>query len=101
MSASKKKVKTPVKKENNPKVKSEINTGVDQMLFHIKTRKKEKLKFFVKKLGVDEKLVEDWAKILEEQGLIEMNYTPFGGIVLKIIEKDGNDKQDSGIQGNS
>ncbi len=91
----KKKLKKPLKKVVKHGFGGEILTEVDVMLSHLKQKKKADLNFFVKKFGEEEKLVEEWAKILESNGLITVDYTPFGKVVLKIVEekKEGDVKE--------
>ncbi len=65
---------------------SKIETGIDKLLDLVKTYGKLSAKEASKKLEVNEKMVEDWAKILEGYGLIEIDYSRIG--TIKLIKKE-------------
>jgi len=71
-----------LKGESKEKIKEKIYTKIDEM---VKMIEKESLDISTlsKKLDVPENLVEEWAKILEESGLIEINYRAIGSPILK------------------
>jgi CBS domain-containing protein len=71
-----------LKGESKEKIKEKIYTKIDEM---VKMVEKESLDISTisKKLNVPENLVEEWAKILEENGLIEINYRAIGSPILK------------------
>jgi len=71
-----------LKGESKEKIKEKIYTKIDEM---VKMIENESLDIFTisKKLNVPENLVEEWAKILEESGLIEINYRAIGSPILK------------------
>jgi predicted transcriptional regulator len=71
-----------LKGESKEKIKEKIYTKIDEM---VKMVEKENLDVSTisKKLNVPENLVEEWAKILEENGLIEINYRAIGTPILK------------------
>lgn len=62
----------------------EIRTKLDEILSHLKKKKEEDLKYFAKKFKEDEELIEEWAKILEDEELIKIEYSALGNIILKI-----------------
>jgi CBS domain-containing protein len=72
-----------LKGESKEKIKEKIYTKIDEM---VKMVEKESLDISTisKRLNVPENLVEEWAKILEESGLIEINYKAFGSPILKL-----------------
>jgi len=71
-----------LKGESKEKIKEKLYTKIDEM---VKMIEKESLDISTisKKLNVPENLVEEWAKILEESGLIEINYRAIGSPILK------------------
>jgi CBS domain-containing protein len=71
-----------LKGESKEKIKEKLYTKIDDML---KMLEKESLDISTisKRLNVPENLVEEWAKILEENGLIEINYRAIGSPILK------------------
>jgi CBS domain-containing protein len=71
-----------LKGESKEKIKEKIYTKIDEM---VKMVEKESLDVSTisKRLNVPENLVEEWAKILEESGLIEINYRAIGSPILK------------------
>ena len=72
-----------LKGESKEKIKEKIYTKIDEM---VKMLEKESLDISTisKRLNVPENLVEEWAKILEENGLIEINYRAIGSPILKL-----------------
>jgi CBS domain-containing protein len=71
-----------LKGESKEKIKERVYTKIDEM---VKMIEKESLDISTisKRLNVPENLVEEWAKILEESGLIEINYRAIGSPILK------------------
>jgi len=71
-----------LKGESKEKIKEKIYTKIDEM---VKMLEKESLDISTisKRLNVPENLVEEWAKIIEENGLIEINYRAIGSPILK------------------
>ncbi|MEM5815354.1 MAG: CBS domain-containing protein [Candidatus Aenigmatarchaeota archaeon] len=67
-------------------IKERIYTKIDDML-KLLEKKEMSIKEISKQLSIDENLVEEWAKILEEKGLVEINYRPFSSPILKIKSK--------------
>jgi CBS domain-containing protein len=72
-----------LKGESKEKIKEKIYTKIDEM---VKMIEKESLDISTisKRLNAPENLIEDWAKILEENGLIEINYRAIGSPILKL-----------------
>ncbi len=73
-----------------------IDTDVDRLFSLVKQKKKISLRAASKKLGEEKKIIESWAKILDEAELIEFDYSlnPIAGAYLKVkkIEKEDNKK---------
>jgi len=71
-----------LKGESKERIKEKLYTKIDEMVNMIE---KESLSISTisKRLNVPENLVEEWAKILEESGLIEINYRAIGSPILK------------------
>lgn len=64
--------------------KEGVYTAVDYMVEIIKERKKIKLVELAKILNLPEDIVENWAKTLEEQGIVEIEYKTIGGTLIKL-----------------
>ncbi len=58
--------------------KSQINTEVDDVLETVDKRGVVSVAEISKKLGIDEGRIEEWGKVLEKHGLIEIIYPPVG-----------------------
>jgi len=71
-----------LKGESKEKIREKIYTKIDEMVRMIE-RENLDISTISKRLGVPENLVEEWAKILEENGLIEINYRAIGSPILK------------------
>ncbi|MEM5874954.1 MAG: CBS domain-containing protein [Candidatus Aenigmatarchaeota archaeon] len=67
-------------------IKEKIYTKVDDML-KLLEKKEMTVKEIANKLSISENLVEEWAKILEEKGLIEINYRPLKSPIIKLKPK--------------
>lgn len=52
-----------------------ISTGVDQLINVVFNKKKVKLEDVATELGLSEKVIQEWVKILEDEGLIRMEYS--------------------------
>ncbi len=63
--------------------KSNVNTSLDQLLDMIMEKGSLKISDAAKRLKMKDKQVEEWGKILEEHGLIEIQYPALGKPVLK------------------
>ncbi len=63
-----------------------IETNIDKLYEMVKLYGEITAKKISKKLNISEKQVEDWAKILEEHGLIEIDYSTIG--TIKLIKKE-------------
>lgn len=57
---------------------SGITTEIDDMLQMVSERKKVKVDQMAKSLKVSEDRIQEWAKILEEQGLVRVHYPAIG-----------------------
>ena len=71
-----------LKGESKEKIKEKIYTKIDDMLKMLENESLD-ISTISKRLNVPENLVEEWAKILEESGLIEINYRAIGSPILK------------------
>jgi CBS domain-containing protein len=61
-----------------------IETDIDRMLALIRQRPMS-IDKLAKEIGVEERQVEDWARILERSGIVEVLYPPIGKPVVKMI----------------
>ena len=69
-------------------------TGVDALLREIQKRDHVSLEQVEATFNVSKELAEEWAKILEAKGLIELGYPAFGSLVLKKpTEKKGDENE--------
>jgi hypothetical protein len=75
------------KKEVKEKQKLECITTIDSFYNFIKQKKKIPLKKITKEFKIDKKIAEEWANILKEHNLIDIDYPLFGGPILKWKEK--------------
>lgn len=64
-------------------IKDTISTKIDEMLKILEEGQIETSRLS-KRLETPENLVEEWAKILEEHGLVEINYPAIGGPIIKL-----------------
>ena len=71
-----------LKGESKEKIKEKLYTKIDDMLKMLENESLD-ISTISKRLNVPENLVEEWAKILEESGLIEINYRAIGSPILK------------------
>lgn len=62
---------------------SNVKTSMDQLLDMINDKGSVKISDAAKKLKIKDKQIEEWAKVLEEHGLIEVHYPAIGKPVLK------------------
>ncbi len=60
-----------------------IETNVDSLIKIIENQGSANVKELSKKLNVDQEHIELWGKVLEQRGLIEMRYPPFGPAILR------------------
>ncbi|MCD6371829.1 MAG: CBS domain-containing protein [Candidatus Aenigmarchaeota archaeon] len=66
--------------------KEKIHTQIDEMVDIIDKKGRVPLEFLAERLKLPIELVEDWAKILEEQGMVRLEYPPVGNpIVSKVV----------------
>ncbi len=66
--------------------KRKIYTQIDKMVEMIDKKKEMSLDMIAKKLNLPLELVEDWAKILEEQKMIKLEYPPVGSPIVKVVK---------------
>lgn len=64
-----------------------LETDIDRLLRLVEEKKQINLDDASRILKVKEEQVEEWGKILEEQGLIKLNYPAFGKPILQLIKK--------------
>jgi len=64
--------------------KHEIITDFDMVMDYVKKYKKVRVKMTAKNLQIYQKRIEECAKILEENGLIEIDYPIIGDVILKL-----------------
>ena len=65
------------------KIKKTVHTTIDEML-NLLEKGPTNFSKISKLLEIPENLVEDWAKILEDHGLVEISYPVVGSPVLKL-----------------
>ncbi|MBI2971318.1 MAG: hypothetical protein HYY37_02785 [Candidatus Aenigmarchaeota archaeon] len=58
-------------------------TPIDELFAYVAKNGKVRVNEAAKKFNVHEVRIEEWAKILEEHGLIEVHYPPFGKAELR------------------
>lgn len=63
---------------------SGITTEIDDMLQMVSEKRKIKIDRMAKSLKVSEDQIQDWAKILEEQGLVRIHYPAIGKPEIRI-----------------
>jgi len=61
-----------------------IETDIDRMLALIRQRPMS-IDKLAKEIGVKERQIEDWARILEKSGIVEVLYPPIGKPVVKMV----------------
>ncbi len=65
--------------------KNRIITELDQILSMVQEKKKVTYDD-VKSLGISQKNFKEYADILKQEGLVELNYSPLGAVYLKYVE---------------
>ena len=68
---------------------SEIETDVDDFYMMLVEKGSASAKYCAATMKVDIDTGERWAKALQEHGLISIEYSPFGGMKLKIKKRSG------------
>lgn len=63
-----------------------VKTGIDDLIDIINERKSVSIKDLAKELNVSTSQIEEWGKILEQKGIIEIVYPPFGPPKLRLKE---------------
>jgi hypothetical protein len=75
------------KKAPEQEIKDTVSTKIDDMM-KILEKGPANFSTLSKTLGIPENLVEEWAKILEEENLAEISYVPMGSPVVKLKAKE-------------
>lgn len=70
------------------KKKNKSDTDIDVLYEMLKKNKRISLSKLAELFKVDKKVVEEWGKILEENGYAEVDYPRFGEIELRIKEDE-------------
>jgi hypothetical protein len=77
----------PEKQLSEQEKKETVSTKIDDMIKILEKGPKD-FSNLSKLLGIPENLVEDWAKILEEDNMVEISYVPIGSPVVKLKAKE-------------
>jgi len=72
-----------LKGKSKEEIKDHISTKIDKMLDILEREGKKTFKELSDVLGIPENIVEDWSKVLEDHGLVEIEYTPIGSPSVK------------------
>ncbi|MCK4300815.1 MAG: hypothetical protein KAX80_14835, partial [Planctomycetes bacterium] len=64
--------------------KKRITTSVDRMMAYIQKQTKVRSEKCAKDLEIPVDQIEEWADVLEEKGLINVDYSPIKGMVLRL-----------------
>ena len=64
-----------------------IETNVDKLYKRVKKDKIVKITDIADEMKIDKELVEEWAKVLEEHGLIKIFYPIMGDPELKLVDE--------------
>jgi len=78
---SKKKVNKESKVEASPEI---IGTNIDQIYQVVLEKKSISLSKLAAKFKVTPEKIEDWARVLDNQGLLELHYSMLGKPLLRI-----------------
>lgn len=65
-----------------------LETNIDKLYALIKERKSIVIDDAAKKFGVTEQLMEEWCRMLEEHGMIELHYPAFGKPEIRIRKSE-------------
>ncbi|MGV8131319.1 MAG: hypothetical protein ACP5N7_04440 [Candidatus Pacearchaeota archaeon] len=74
------------------KKKNKSDTDIDLLYEMLKKNKRISLSKLAELFKVDKKVVEEWGKILEENGYVEVDYPRFGEIEMRIKEDEETQK---------
>ncbi len=69
------------------KVEEKISTKVDEMYRILEEEGTKSFSELARRLKVPVSLVEEWAKALEEHGLVEISYSVFGRAYVSVARK--------------
>ncbi len=64
-------------------MEGDVSTAMDKLVGLLEQRDKIKVSDAAKELGTDKEHIEDWAKMLERAGIVEIHYSVVGGASLK------------------
>jgi CBS domain-containing protein len=73
--------------KSKEEIKQKVFTKVDEMVTILEKEGKKTFKELSTKLNVPESLIEEWCKVLEEHGLVEVEYPVVGNPSVKIKAK--------------
>ena len=75
-------------KVDHKSIDPHLETAIDKLLHIIQKVESIDLERLSKELNAKPELVEEWGSILEENGLIEVDYPAFGKPLFKIVKKE-------------
>ncbi len=70
------------------KVEERVKTKIDEMLEMIEKNEKISLNKISEQLRVPISIIEEWAKILEEHDVVEIEYPPIGSPIVKKVKQE-------------
>jgi predicted ArsR family transcriptional regulator len=70
-------------KEKEPDNEERIKTPADMLLEYLKTFGQARSEAAAKDLGLPVEQIEEWADVLEEHGLVDIDYSPIKGMIIK------------------
>ncbi len=76
------------------KPSSGITTEIDDMLQLVSEKKKVKVNVLAKRFSVSEERIQEWAGILEDQGLVRMHYPAIGKPEVRIGTEKNEEKKE-------
>lgn len=68
-----------------------IETGIDEIVDYLHTKGSSDLQELSEEFGYPEEVLEEWAKVLEEHGTVDIDYS-ITRMKIEIVEKEGKDK---------
>ncbi len=60
-----------------------LETNIDRLYSHVCRQGEARVRDVAKRFGVEVALVEEWGRILEDHGLAQLHYPPFGELVIR------------------
>lgn len=67
-----------------------IKTAVDDLIKLLKNKNEISIEEASRKLKISVEQIEEWAKVLEEKGFLEIEYSPFTSGKIKKVRKSAN-----------